>query len=158
MRTLIAIAALVASVSAGAGELDGKAIICKIERDRGWEVRSPASGNEYSGYKFIDGYARAEWLTAKGDEMEIRSQRKEDLDRYRVVPGKVYWGTNGNGQTLHELDRQTLTLTSNWRFEPEPKIKRCEAFTSHASYDAAFSEIRGAETEYLKAFMSRNKI
>ena len=98
MRSLIAIAALVASVSASAGELDGSTLICRMG--------TPASiGMENtSGTEFRDGRAIGWWMPRGSVPI-----KQFDVGEYSVSTDQVRWPP-GDGLSDVILDRETLLL------------------------------------------------
>lgn len=145
-KPLISVAALVASLSASAGELDGKGIICLGTAETGWSIAWEASGNHYTAYLFDDDAYRHQYLRRDGTTMNIVNS--ELNSHYSAEAGKVYLA--GAKSTL---DRRTLELTGR-----DGLVKQCEAYANFESLEAAFEEIRRAESEALKAYMSQNKI
>ena len=146
MRSLIAIAALLASVPASAGELDGKGIICLATAETGWSIAWEASGNHYTAYLFDDDTYRHQYLWRDGTRMKIVNS--ELTSHYSAEAGKVYLA--GAKSTL---DRRTLELTNR-----DGLVKQCEAYANLESLEAALEEIRRSESEALKAYMRQNKI
>ena len=125
MRSLIAIAALVASSYASSNELEGKGIICKTQVNVGIkDYISPVTGTVYRGYRFIEGRRVNESLVRKsGLGMEIGRLYEEgyEVDTYREDVYEVRWG---DGQ--HSLNRRTLELTLTYsgpdNFNYNPKM------------------------------------
>ena len=106
MRTLIAIAALVASVSASAGEVDGVNVSCVAKsrsETRGW--------TDYLFLSFSNGNVTRRVLDETSKTIEIE---EEELYNYLTTDGSVFWdfkpyGKNGSVDT-YSLDREKLTI------------------------------------------------
>ena len=107
MRSLIAIAALVASVSASAGELDGKQIFCDSDREgsmyldeeRGLDVIFPPWG-----FVFQNGAVTAYFFDRSTDRAEAMVA---DEGPYSAEPTFVTWGRNPKWRSLN---RKTLVV------------------------------------------------
>jgi hypothetical protein len=140
--------AVVAPFSASVGELDGKGIICLGTAETG-EVILPAwSGNKYSAYLFEGTSYRLQILirdrAGNGQRMQIATTKSAGL--YSAEAERVLLGGLA-------MDRRTLKIIS-----PDCRYWQCEAYADVESLEAAFEEIRRAESEALKAYMSQNII
>jgi hypothetical protein len=93
MRTLIAIASLVASVSASAGELDGKNLVCTSDYDG------------VVGIEFTGGKAIRRFIT--GTTGTVVSLHSETPSEYLALNSEVRWD-NYNRQDYYAVDRKTL--------------------------------------------------
>ena len=147
MRSLIAIAALVASVSANAGSLDGKAIIC----DRGEESDSLAS-------KF--GFAFNESEVFQYD-ISLRHLNPEvkiivfSPHEYAEYLDSVRWG-HPYGTQSWELDRKTLALTEKLR--DESLEFACKALPSWEALNEIMESVRADEQSKNDEQLKDNKI
>ena len=96
MKLWIAIAALVASVSASAGELDGSNLICRM------------GAANTSGTEFRDGHVIAWWIDPNGSERELKPY---DGGEYSISTDQIRWPPLdewGRGDVI--VDRETLRL------------------------------------------------
>ena len=142
MRSLIAVAALLASVSANAGELDGKQIICPGEFGA-------------KGFEFVDGrvIGTAVQLVAYDKAGLINMEfGTEDRHNYKLTTGNVYWGS-------WRLNRKTLVLDFVSREgEVWPGSLQCELSPSKIAFTAYLERSRLAEQKILDEEMKDNEI
>ena len=112
--SLIAIAALVASVSASAGELDGKGIICHSEK---------SVTGEPEWYWFAQGRVTQSNLGTNGTKAEVLAL---DLGEYGTEPTMVRWRSDS---MQHKLDRRTLIHRAS-SYGEEYWVSQCEVAES----------------------------
>ena len=146
-RSLIAVAALVASVSVSAGELDGKGLICKPD-----EESTPF------GFEFSDG--RAIGWSVERHEFESKAVIEEfgSGKEYRTTPTRAFWWEIGH-QEVYQLDRKTLRL--RWvpgAMELEAKEYQCEVAASLDSFRATLEDARAEMQLYIDFLMKDNQI
>lgn len=117
-RPLIAIAALLTSVLASAGELDGKALICG----------ELAEDDDLLYWEFEDGRVMGTEIIIQGTKAAARElgQKLTDEEKtYRVHPNNADWWS------FWHLDRTTLDLEFKDGYEREAEYKyQCELSTS----------------------------
>ena len=137
VRSVVAVAALLASVSASAGELDGKGLICEREKQ---------AAGEMVWFKFEERQAVMYWLETMGTKAQVTHH---SMGAYALSPTKVIWGDS----VKHELDRQTLIFESyrlgmlSWRAQCEV-TESVEAVKD--SIEAALSRKQQAIEEQMK--------
>lgn len=150
MKILIAIAALLASFVASAGELDGKGLICLGTKEGGFDQALQASGKFYTAYRFDGDSYNVQYLDRDGIRMKVVCDRCGIARDYFTEATEVSlrWG-----ERRSTLDRRTLKMT-----EDDGRVRQCEAYATFEALEAALEEIRKQETEALKALMSENKI
>jgi hypothetical protein len=140
-RLWIAIAALLASVASSAGELDGKALICKRSTD--------SSTQTYLTYwEFKDGTAIGAQIIRQGSKA-VALEFGETITSKRYVTGPteaMWWG----GRYL--LNRATLALEF-WDVEYQ-----CELATSLDSFRATLEAERLEKQKVIDERMADNKI
>lgn len=112
MRTLIAIATLLASVSASAGELDGKGIACLFPRQTYGTYWYRFDENEVTEFhlKSVEATRSVEGTLVSTEKFEIE---EEALGEYEVRPTEIVWAVPipEEYRTYYgHLDRTTLEL------------------------------------------------
>ena len=139
---LIAIAALVASVSTSAGELDGKRIICPGQFGA-------------KGFEFVDGRVIGTAIQQVAhDKVDLINMEfgTEDRHNYKLTTGNVYWGS-------WRLNRKTLVLDFVSREgEVWPGSLQCELSPSKGEFTASMEESRLSEQKALDKQMKDNNI
>jgi hypothetical protein len=142
IRSLIAIAALMASVSVSAGELDGKAIICKSE------TSLP------QGIEFFDGKAMV-WFIVSGTKVNLANQ---DASEYRTTPTRVTWSKVGS-DLGYEIDRKTLAYSHmNFRSGTTYWTTSCEVAKSRTAMMGYLEGAVRVEQGKIDEQMKDNKI
>ena len=150
MRSLIAIAALVASVSASAGELDGKAIFC-----------------ERPGYdrpnivEFRDGNTVSWSIGVEGTQAVVKEYvGHAPSANYKVSPTAITWDSVAVFE--NRLDLETLelvtTLYSEGKPHDSPTIWQCEVVSSLDNLQKMLEELREAKQAEIDQQMKNNKI
>ena len=149
MRSLIAIAALVASVSAIAGELDGKALTCQSTN------KMVASMYGRYGVEFQDGKATHIWVKKDGTKVVLE---RYDTVAYIAYPTTAKWALESGW--VYTLDRKTLILDYRKpRDDSESPGKfECEAYSSIDSMMAELESDRAREQAEIDEEMKGNKI
>ena len=143
IRSLIAIATLVASVSASAGELDGKALLC--QRDD-YPAMSPY------GFEFRDGKLHKHWVITRDGGTRAVVVIQDDIP-YTAKLSTVEW------DEVFSLDRKTLTLTSGYDFKGEPYwTASCEISPSVGAMKQAMEMDRQDLQRQIDEEMKDNKI
>jgi hypothetical protein len=147
MKSLTAIAALVASVSASAGELDGKALLCL-------EKNPEAS---LSGYFFRDGKVFYSVLQ-KGEELgDVVVNEWEMADSYHVGIDTVRWQKYPDRPKWETvLDRKTLEIKYTWGSTVQEWI--CEVAESMEAYHQTLEAQRVAVEKRIAERMKENRI
>ena len=143
-KLLIAIAALVASVSISAGELDGKALICEDDA-----TPNPSK----SGFAFREGKVFYS-LLQRGDNYEVVINEWELADSYQTDIDKITWRQSTDSVTT--LDRKTLKIDFEWG--EMSQAWECEIAASMEAYEQALEESRAATQERIDERMKDNKI
>ena len=145
-RLIIAIAALVASVSASAGELDGKAMICERTERGAAEIHGPY------GVSFRDGEATPYYL----EQFETTLLPTAGKATYYLAePTTVKWGKAPN---IFTLNRKTLSLSAYNSMYDTVVHWQCEVL---ASWDAMIQALDVERVEGQKRIdeqMKGNKI
>ena len=142
MKLLIAIAALLASVSASAGELDGKGIICHPEK---------SITGQPTWYWFTGGSVVESDIEVNGTEAKVI---RPELGEYWTNPTTVRWGS----RTLrYELDRRTLVHKVVMRDE-EMWISQCEVAESYEAYTNSIAAFLRREQDFIDEMTKDNKI
>ena len=102
LKVLTAVAALVASVSASAGELDGKAIVCE---PKGVRLKWTPEPEPY-GYEFRGGFVISYRVEVSGTQVLLKIS---DGIPYKEDTTVVTWGTSKHGDApTTVLDRRTI--------------------------------------------------
>lgn len=150
MRLLIAIAALLASVLASAGELDGKAITCERPRyDRPKIVEFRDGG-------IVGWDIRVEDTQAIVAESDYRKYPDSD---YEVSPTGITWTTIVVFR--NRLDRETLELVSTMASDEagdSPTVWQCEVIASLDDLQKMLEELRAVKQAEIDEEMKDNKI
>ena len=147
MRSLIAIAALVASVSASAGELDGKGVVCRDLSNLNFLYPHSV----VVGFRFVSGVVEGDQVRMVDGSVAIDRFAYSDETPYRVAPFKISWWNS------YELNRKTLEL----EFIVEGEVifqKQCEVFQDMQSYTSRLEADRDAIQSELNRAMKGNKI
>ena len=144
MRLLIAIAALVASVSASAGELDGKGIKCVLVD---WIDPILVS--------FQDGVA-THFVLSMGGTKAVIEVDKFGGGEYTVSPSKVEWPHSLSDDGL-VLDRTTLMLGYT-NYGELRNAGQCEVYTSLSDFEAMMEAWRVQKQAEIDEEMKDNKI
>ena len=140
MRTLIAIAALVASVTAIAGELDGKYLICEPRKFRHINI----------GASFHDGFVEMHGL--RDDGLNFTVDRLLLGGEYTVTRTHVEWRS-------HRLDRKTLKLTLFAINTAEPIYEQqCEVVLTRSEFRERLEKYQVEYQKKAEAEMKDNKI
>ena len=143
MRSLIATAALLASVSASAGELDGKAILC---------LRSDAPELSPYGYEFRDGkiFTHRVITVDNGKKAQVTDYSSE----YTAAVDTVFWNDDFN-----KLDRKTLMLTVYGKMTLDVLFTRqCEVSDSVGAMKQVIETHRQKTQGLIDEQMQGNKI
>ena len=162
---LIAVAALLTSVTVSGSELEGKAIICKTQLgDHISDYMSPVTGTLYRGFMFVEGKKVVEYIVRKsavGMEVGHLDGLGEIMQEdYREDVHEVRWDE-------HSLDRRTLELTltytgrDNYNYNPSRAISAtfpCDLYADERTYENALEEYARQEAEFINAAMKDNKI
>ena len=148
MRSLIAIAALLASVSASAAELDGKAILCQ---------RDDYAGLPPYGYEFRDGKVYPHYVsTIDGGTRAIVATGEGVVDPY-VYTAKVdvvEWDVGS-----YVLDRKTLAISKSSLLDMAVLFTlTCELSPSVGAMKQAMEMHRQDKQRQIDAEMEGNKI
>ena len=142
MRGLIAIAALVASVSASAGELDGKGLHCEPENpvlEEQWVV-------------FDKGQT---WVYTIQLDGATKQAKPRGFGKYDEAPFVIRWYSS---YWTFILDRRTLELDF---MNPEGEISRtsqCKIFDSLEDLNESIKQAEQREQNELNEKMKGNKI
>ena len=144
MRSLIAIAALVASVSVRAGGLDGKGIKCVLVD---WIDPILVS--------FQDGVATHFVLSMRGTKALIEVD-KFGGGEYTVSPSKVEWPHSLSDDGM-VLDRTTLML-GYVNYGELRNAGQCEVYTSLSDFEAMMEAWRVQKQAEINEEMNDNKI
>ena len=144
MRSLIAIAALLASVSVSAGELDGKGIKCALVD---WIDPILVS--------FQDGVA-THFVLSMGDTKAVIEVDKFGGGEYTVSPSKVEWPHSLTDDGL-VLDRTTLMLGYT-NYGDLRNAGQCEVYTSLNDFEAMMEAWRVQKQAEIDKQMKGNKI
>ena len=149
--SLIAIAALVASVSASAGELDGKAIVCTSDHEH-----VAVEALSLVAFEFMNGAVTGRLISTQGTNAVIDEFGVGVKDRgYREEPGTVSWWSG------YYLDRVTLVLRfyGSSRDHDEPKYKwQCQVSPSLESHRQFLEARREQAQKSIDESMKDNKI
>ena len=147
MRTLVAVAALVASVSTSAGELDGKQIFCESNEERP------------RGYTFNFGIVAGDIIRLRGSEVSIDSEGSDFLMEYFALPERVDWATPN---VIYRLDRQSLTLRAEELSADRNSLTirtwQCEVFQDRVEYELRLEDALFKERAEIQRRMKDNKI
>ena len=151
MRFLIVIAALLASVSASASELDGKAVLCRKDGNPFYEP---------IGWEFRDGVAREHFVIApEGTKAEVWVASADgfgDPSRYEAGVTEVRWTCRGS---RYVLDRKTLSLQQISSITGDVlKTTICEVSSSVAAMEQEMEAARQVRQKYIDDRMKDNKI
>ena len=144
MRSLIAIAALLASVSVSAGELDGKGIKCALVD---WIDPILVS--------FQDGGA-THFVLSMGGTKAVIEVDKFGGGEYTVSPSKVEWPYSLSDDGL-VLDRTTLMLGYT-NYGDLRNAGQCEVYTSLSDFEAMMEAWRVQKQAEIDEEMKDNKI
>ena len=147
MRSLIAIAALVASVSASAGSLDGKAIVCEIE----------APSNSFPsklGFAFNESEVFRHWVSFRRLHPEVTINVSDPV-AYIAYLSFVEWR---GSSTFYSLDRRSLLLTVKMGDSDDGVERPCEALPSWEALNEIMESVRAEEQSKNDAEMKDNKI
>ena len=149
MRSLIAVATLVASVSASAGELDGKAISC----DR-------AGLGDPVMWEFRDGRP-VQWSVEIEDIFAVIGEEPAPYysPEYKVSPTAITWE---RVMFSARLDRATLELfvstPGDIEVDPPPAVYQCEVYTSLSDFKEMMRELVAQKQAEIDEQMKDNKI
>ena len=148
-RSVISVAALAASVSAGAGEIDGKALLCKDTRD---------SNASLTGFYFREGKVYRSWLRQGGDIGDVVVNVRGIAESYETAIDSIEWKEYEDSITV--LDRKTLSInfmdySANVFIQQE---WTCELAESMDAYHQALEAERVKVEERTAERMKENKI
>ena len=147
LKLLTGVVALVASVLANAGELDGKAIVCH-------DIEYPESAVYY---EFRDGKAWVSGVNQDGVKAVIVKEWS-GID-YATEPNRVRWQSGPGEDQWNYLWRETLKM--EYIYVPENRVYfeyQCEVSGSLAEYHEAMERERTAQQEKIDEQMKDNKI
>ena len=146
MRSLIAIAALLASVSVSAGELDGKGLKCiKRSDDPHTLFAEFRRGNVEEWFVRVEGYTAV-----------LSDEASWNGEPYELSPTKIEWPTIGG---THELDRSTLLLVVRAKGQEEIANRwDCEVYNSPEAFREMLEAARLQKQAEIDAEMQDNKI
>lgn len=142
MRSLIAIAALVASVSASAGELDGKALTCKSENP----------------------FIKPEWIVFDEGEVFVWVIRRRgttaeaeiwDRHEYTASIREITWGRYSQSR---RLDRATLKLVQMNDDYEVTRTFQCEIPESIEAWQESLTAAEQRAQDDIDERMKDNKI
>ena len=154
MKSLSAMVALLISVSASAGSLDGRGVICLSEGDS--DRHFVWSKSDWIGYLFDDGEANHHIIYEDKEGVEVSSVSSAD---YRATAEKVVWEWGPyEHSAVYTLDRRTLYLSMGSR---DGKVVRdwwCEVFATPQAFTAGIERVLKQENEARNAYMNKNKI
>lgn len=145
LKILTAIAALLASVSAFTGELDGKAIICMPEK---------TTTGEPEWYEFKDGEAIQFNLGTRGTTAKVLRMSHGE---YEAEPTIVTWGETS---ITHRLDRVTLEHTMSSSIKGDGFVWRtqCEVAESLEAFTGSIEAYKQRRQEVVNQEMRNNRI
>ena len=144
MKALIAIAALLASVAVSAGELDGKALICR-------DI-SPNGG--LNGYYFQDGKVFYSVLQRGETLTDVVVNDWNVADSYEVTIDTIEWSQSTDSHTV--VDRKTLNIKFTWGSSKQEW--NCELAESMDGYHQALEAERVKVEKRIAERMKDNKI
>ena len=146
-RSLIAIAALLASFCASAGELDGKSLICIGDKEL------ELYRDDVVGFMFVDGNVSANGVRELELKYRILTFGESLADKsYELTRHEVTWF-----ESSWVLNRKTLKITAGKQGKYQGRYQ-CQVFESFDDYHDKLLEIQLEKQRQLEDEMQDNKI